>query len=121
MKDAKGHGSDGRGAKRGNTRGALPAHQSSVDKLMRVGQQFLKSESGQGKIPPFIEENKSHDPEQAGRFIGEMAHKVHEGIVPLSDIPATLLHLAHFLGFLGAVAVADVLVQGVASVLGHPI
>lgn len=88
MKDARGHGSSGGGA----------AHQTgvhgAVPRVMEAFKRFAKSDSGSGHFP-FVE-NLGHD---------------------ITHDPNTLLHYSHFLGFLAAVAVVDVIV---CSVMGWP-
>lgn len=98
MKDAKGHGSDPR---------SKIAHMAGV--LAATGKQFLKSESGEGNAlnhegaAHYFRElmGKQHDPEALSRLSPEVHEQLVEGGVPHLG---TLVHLAHFLGCLGGIA-----------------
>ena len=123
MKDAKGHGSDPRGGQKvaAQWRTAHAAHQDGIiAKLPSLVKAFAKDQSGLGH-PLTMEreiETRTHalgqDPERAARFLAEAGHTVahaeHMGWVEGGKM---LTHLAHFLGFLGAIAVMDVLVQSI--------
>jgi hypothetical protein len=68
---------------------------------------FVKNESGEGRS---LGELKSYDPEPTSRLIGEgigaAASGEHAG---LAEVGKTLIHLAHFLGVLGALALVDLM------------
>ena len=95
MKDAKGHGS--------------AAHQGGIlQRVPNLVRAFAKDTSGEGKLPEFMEEPKTPDPESTGRLgaevVGALAH--HE------VDPGILVHLVHFLAVLSSIAVIDILVRG---------
>ena len=110
MKDAKGHGSNTRGGI-----GATVGHMAGV--LAAAAKRFPKNESGEGKL--LNHEGVAHyfqhelptkpiDPEAAARLAPEVHEQLLEGGLPHLG---TLIHLAHFLGFLGAIAVVTELLH----------
>jgi hypothetical protein len=131
-KDALGHGSDGKGDgnglhsagvnKLGFQRGQInptppfgkrtsipelptPSHSSKIGALATS---FLHSESGEGRPIPGLE--ASTDPEVIHHAIGA----VHEALGGDAGLSA-IVHLAHYLAFLGAVGIVTVLVQWVSA------
>jgi hypothetical protein len=115
-KDAGGHGSDGRGS---NPRGDSIAHQSGIDKLTALGKSFAKSETGYGKSPKFLEDFDIRN--KSAESIASVGRHLVESLADNKIDPHTLVHFAHFLGFLGAVAIGDVLAHGVAVMVGYPL
>ena len=89
-----------------------PAHQSRITKLVS---EFGKSESGSGKIPKALEEFhlSEKDPAHASSTLGHVGAAFAEGKLDLE----ALVHLAHFLGMLACIAVADVIIQWVIHVV----
>jgi hypothetical protein len=127
MKDALGHGSDGKGihasgfnhlpakntvfGKRATVPSLPPAaHQSRIAQLVS---DFGKSESGAGKVPSFLKNTES-DPDRTQDAIETLAGGLAEGHIDASG----LMHLAHFFGFLGAIAIVTVIEQCVMRVIG---
>ena len=115
MKDAKGHGSDSRTTFGKRTQIPYPAHQSGIAKLGGLAKTFLKSESGGGQIHGGAAHylgtefaTKMHDPEVTARLAPELHEQMREGGIPHLG---TLVHLAHFLGTLAAMAVVGTLVH----------
>ncbi len=97
MKDAKGHGSGSRGGQQA-VASWRAAHQGGVQKVPGVVENlkaFAKSESGAGHMP----------------FMEHLGHAMFED-------PTSVQHYMHFLGFLAAVAVVDVII---CFVMGWPI
>ena len=128
MKDAKGHGSNGRDAFDASKRAGVAAHQSLVNEIGKVKgwenaivdqvRRFEKSESGYG-LP--LGGNVSPDPEDTHQLIGEAYHVVTGAAqhhMSLADGTAMLLHLAKFLGVLAIIALANLLVHGAAYAMG---
>lgn len=95
MKDARGHGSEKRGA---------AAHQSGITSGLRsvaksfgnLALNFGKSESGAGHPPAFIE----------------------HAIVEAAKEPSVYIHAGHFFGAMAGLAVADGIALYVAHLLG---
>jgi hypothetical protein len=96
MKDAQGHGS--------NPRGKMAAHQARV---MSLVSDFAKSESGEGIVPHSLHDFdiREKGPGEIGSTLKHAAASVSEGHIDLHS----LVHFAHFLGFLGAIALLDVI------------
>jgi hypothetical protein len=130
-KDALGHGSEAKGAhsdkvnrlpmfahvppvtfgKRATIPAVpfVPSHQIKLGQLVSA---FAKSESGEGQVPQFMEENAT-DPDR----ISNVGEAIATGLADQRVDLSAWMHFVHFLGFLGAVAVITVLVQSVAEVL----
>lgn len=108
MKDAKGHGSNersGLAAKVGHMAGVLAA----------AAKRFPGDESGEGNILNhegvahyFQHELPTKDPHSTAMLGKDVGETLAEGGVPHLG---TLIHLAHFLGFLGGVAVVTELLH----------
>jgi hypothetical protein len=127
-KDALGHGSEGKGAhsdkvgrlpmfahnppatfgKRATIPSFVPSHQIKLGQLVSA---FAKSESGEGQVPKFIEENAT-DPDR----ISNVSEAIVSGLADQKVDMSAWMHFVHFLGFLGAVAVITVVVQAVIGV-----
>lgn len=87
--------------------GGGPAHQSRIRQLVSA---FAKSESGEGKVPAFLEE-VDKDPDT----LSSVAEAYTSSLADHKIDGSSLIHFAHFLGFLGflgAVAVIDILALG---------
>ena len=106
MKDALGHGSGGSFGKRATIPSLPPAaHQSRIRQLVST---FAKSESGEGKVPDILQTAEQNEPDT----IGNAAEAFIAGLSDHKIDASTLMHFAHFLGFLGACAVIDLVVLG---------
>lgn len=115
-KDAKGHGSEARGTPQmmAAWNRANAQHQSGVHQVGKTpgwgavvadqARRFAKDQSGQGKS---LMHHMQTDPEKYQNAIESLVGGLHEGHIG----PSTLMHLAHFVGFLASVAVVDVLIQ----------
>lgn len=148
MKDALGHGSDAQAARelssggpkskpvnvrpvqgasfgKRNTTPAggpgnpnVPAHMSRIGALVS---EFVKSESGAGRVPEPLKEFdvKGREPSDLAETGRDMAHDIHNAISHHDKVePSALLNLLHFLSLLGAIAVTDVIVQSIAHAFG---
>lgn len=123
MKDAKGHGSDPKAGHKlaADYRGAhrVPFNQvpSVREAVMGHAKRFIKDTGGSGKA--FLHEIPD-DTEKYQNALETYAHLLHHGgkAVHHHVEPSHLMHLTHFIHTLAAIALASLLVQGVAALFG---
>lgn len=131
MKDALGHGSEAKGVhsdkvnrlpmfahnppttfgKRATIPSVpfVPSHQIKLGQLVSA---FAKSESGEGQVPKFMEENAT-DPDR----IANVGEAIATGLADQKVDLSAWMHFVHFLGFMGAIAVITVVVQCIGGLL----
>lgn len=116
MKDAKGHGSDPRAGHRlaADYRAAHNVPYRAVPTVRQAVHAFMKDTGGSGK--PFLHEIPD-DTEKYQNVLETYGHLLSHGKHPHVE-PSHLMHLAHFVHTLAAIAFATVLVQAIAWVFG---
>jgi hypothetical protein len=87
----------------------VPAHQSRIAALIK---EFAKSTTGAGKVPEALKEFDFRTKEPSDT--AELAHGVHHVLATHGDPhhASTLVDFLRFLGFLGAIAIIDILALG---------
>jgi len=84
----------------------VPAHQSRIGALVR---EFAKSEAGAGRVPDFANSLTSRGKDASD--VSDLVHTLYKGLAHHGE-PSSILDFMRFLGFLGAIAIIDVLALG---------